>query len=102
MTRGRRVGARRRAGVEGAGTIPAVDTKAVGTAAVQLMDDLGEDVPEEAEIEAVALVVSVSYVDDSGEEVEKVMMRCSEGTERLKQLGLLFEAQQLVSAGGED
>lgn len=74
----------------------------VGIEAAGLMDDLVEEVPEDAEVVQVAVVVEVLYPDGDPENpVRHVLMRCSE-RDRIKQVGLFELAKQCSMVSGED
>jgi hypothetical protein len=56
-----------------------LDTTALGVAAAKLMDEIADEYPEDAQIEAAAVVVDLSFRGEDGEERTSVQWRFVNG-----------------------
>jgi hypothetical protein len=56
-----------------------LDTTALGVAAAKLMDEISEDYPEYAQVEAAAVVVDLSFTGEDGAERTSVQWRFVNG-----------------------
>lgn len=56
-----------------------LDTTALGVAAAKLMDEVSDEYPDNAKVEAAAVVVDLSYVDEDDKECTSVQWRFVNG-----------------------
>lgn len=58
-----------------------IDASAIGVVAARLMDDIAEQFNDEAELEAVGIVIDVSYTDEDGDACTSVLWKFGKGSD---------------------